>query len=154
MKAAIVERYWLCVRRKASISSSYVEGPEGKAGEAGLSAESAEVKEEDEDTLLMEGPCLCLLSRDSAGASMRGFCDCEGLSTGSGSVSSVVLRPRRRSPILLARAADREISWALTCGEWEKAFLVWLCVNLRVSSSFSVVELLTKDSLEDNLSGA
>jgi len=68
-----VDRYCACVRRKTSINSSYVEGPEGKGGEARLATESAEVKDEEEDMLLIERPFLCLLRRDSAGARARGF---------------------------------------------------------------------------------
>jgi hypothetical protein len=37
----------------------------------GLAIESAEVKDEEEDMLLIEGPCLCLFRRDSAGARAR-----------------------------------------------------------------------------------
>ena len=37
----------------------------------GLEAESAEVNEEEEDTLLIEGPCLWLFRRESAEASAR-----------------------------------------------------------------------------------
>ena len=73
MNAAIVDKYCACVRRKASVSSSYVEGPEGKGGDDILVTESADVKDEEEDMLLIEGPCLCLFSRDSAGARAREF---------------------------------------------------------------------------------
>jgi hypothetical protein len=54
MNAAIVDRYCACVRRRASIKSSYEEGPEGKGGDAGLMTEPAEVNDEEEDMLLIE----------------------------------------------------------------------------------------------------
>ena len=54
INAAIVDKYCACVRRKASINSSYVEGPEGKGGDEKLVTESADVKEEEEDMLLIE----------------------------------------------------------------------------------------------------